>query len=96
MKTRKRICYLEFRQLQISLRILSILLFMKFNVTTTFAQNNVSTNSATSVSGNVNTTRTLFGGTITNRGYGGIVLKFSSFNDQFAFITGGAGCNYNQ
>jgi hypothetical protein len=91
MKTRKRIYYLEFRQLQISLRILFILLFMKFNVTTTFAQNNVSTNSATSVSGSVDTTRTLFGGTITNRGYGGIVLKFSSFNDHFAFMTGGRG-----
>jgi hypothetical protein len=53
-----------------------------------FAQNN---NSATSVSVSSDTTRTLFGGTITNAGYGGIVLKFSSFNDQFAFMTGGRG-----
>jgi hypothetical protein len=47
--------------------------------------------SSTSAPGCSDTTRTLFGGTITNSGYGGIVLKFSSFNDQFAFMTGGRG-----
>ena len=41
-------------------------------------------------------TRKLFGGTITNSGYGGIILKFSSINNQFAFMTGGRGaCTIN-
>lgn len=91
MKTRKRNCNLEFRQLKFSKCILVILLSMVFYVTQTFAQNNISANSATSASGGSETSRTLFGGTITNSGYGGIVLKFSSFNDKFAFMTGGRG-----
>ncbi len=67
------------------------MLFMKLNVTQVFAQNNIPDNSATSMSGSSDATRTLFGGTITNSGYGGIVLKFSSFNNQFAYMTGGRG-----
>jgi hypothetical protein len=55
------------------------------------AQDSDSANSATSMSGSSDTTRTLFGGTITNSGYGGIILKFSSINNQFAFMTGGRG-----
>jgi len=46
---------------------------------------------ALEVSGSSDSTRTLFGGKVTNSGYGGIILKFSSFNDQFAFMTGGRG-----
>jgi hypothetical protein len=68
--------------------VLSILLILLLNVSQAFAQNK---NSATSISVSSDTTRTLFGGTITNSGYGGVVLKFSSFNDQFAFMTGGRG-----
>jgi hypothetical protein len=68
--------------------VLSIVLFMMLNVSQVFARNN---SSAASVSGGSDTTRTLFGGTITNSGYGGVVLKFSCFNDQFAFMTGGRG-----
>ena len=56
-----------------------------------FAQDKVSNNYATPVSEGADTTRTLFGGTITDRGYGGIVLKFSRIDDQFAFLTGGRG-----
>jgi hypothetical protein len=42
------------------------------------------------------TNRKLFGGTITNSGYGGIILKFSTINNQFAFMTGGRGaCTIN-
>ena len=90
MKTRKNNCKPELRQLQFSKCILVILLFMMFYVTETFAQN-ITANSANSASGSSETSRTLFGGRITNSGYGGIVLKFSSFDDQFAFMTGGRG-----
>jgi len=38
-----------------------------------------------------NANRTLFGGKITNSGYGGIILKLSSFNNQEAIMTGGRG-----
>jgi hypothetical protein len=36
-------------------------------------------------------TRELFGVNITNFGYGGPAIKFSRFNNQFAFMTGGRG-----
>jgi hypothetical protein len=88
MKTSESNCNVEFHQLQFSGWLLSILLFMLLNVSQVYAQNN---KSATSLSGSADTTRTLFGRTITNSGYGGIVLKFSSFIDQFAFMTGGRG-----
>jgi hypothetical protein len=91
MKTKKRNSNLEFQQLQFSKCVLVILIFMLAYVTQTFAQNSISANSAASVSGSSATTGTLFGKTITNSGYGGIILKFSSFNDQFAFMTGGRG-----
>jgi hypothetical protein len=88
MKTRKSNCKVEFHQLQIPGCVLPILLFTFLNVSQAFAQRN---NSATSVSVSSYSTRTLFGRTITNSGYGGIVLKFSRFNDQVAFMTGGRG-----
>ncbi len=88
MKTRKSNCNVEFHQLKIPGKVHPILLFMLLNMSQLFAQNN---NSATSFSVNSDTTRTQFGVTITNSGYGGVVLKFSSFNEQFAFMTGGRG-----
>lgn len=91
MKTRKVKFSLGFRQLQNSILFLLILLFMMLNVSQTFAQDNISADSAISMSESSDTTITLLGGTITNSGYGGVVLKFSSFNDQFAFMTGGRG-----
>jgi hypothetical protein len=91
MKTRKKIRYLEFQQRKFSKCVLVILLIMLSYVTRTFAQNNNSADSAASVPGISASARKVFGGTITNSGYGGIVLKFSSFNDQFAIMTGGRG-----
>jgi hypothetical protein len=35
--------------------------------------------------------RKVFGAEITNNGFGGPAIKFSRFNDQFAFMTGGRG-----
>jgi hypothetical protein len=64
---------------------------MMLNMSKAFAQKITSSDSATS-----EITRTLFGGKITNRGYGGFALKFSRFNDQFALMTGGRGaCTIN-
>jgi hypothetical protein len=91
MKALKRIFNLEYRHKHFSIWLLHTLLFLMLNVAQTHSQNNIPADSAISVSGISNNTRTLFGGTITNSGYGGIVLKFSSFNDQFAFMTGGRG-----
>jgi hypothetical protein len=91
MRTKKRNLNREFRQLHTSIWVLSLLLFIQLNETHAFAQNINSANSATTRQLSSDTTRKLFGGRITNSGYGGIVLKFSSFNDHFAFMTGGRG-----
>lgn len=91
MKTIGKIFNVKFQHLQITLWLLLIQLFMMLNMTTTLAQNSVSNDSAKSVPGSSDTSRTLFGGTITNSGYGGIVLKFSSIDDLYAFMTGGRG-----
>jgi hypothetical protein len=91
MKSGIRISYLEFRKLQLSIWVLNILLLMVLNVNKTYAQNSNSAESASSMPESSINSRTLFGGTITNSGYGGVVLKFSSFIDQFAFMTGGRG-----
>jgi hypothetical protein len=67
-----------------------------FNVGHTFAQDTTSADFSTSVPTNANTTRKLFGGKITNNGYGGPAIKFSRFNNHFAFMTGGRGaCTIN-
>jgi hypothetical protein len=91
MKAKRRIFNLEFRHQHFSIWLVHTLLFLMINVAQTLAQNNISADSAISVTGISDNTLTLFGGTITNSGYGGIVLKFSSINDQFAFMTGGRG-----
>lgn len=70
---------------------LIILLLLLLIFTPCSSQVNAPGNSETFVSGISDTKRALFGGKITNSGYGGIVLKFSTFNDQFAFMTGGRG-----
>lgn len=57
----------------------------------TFAQNTIPADSSTIAVVPSNANRTLFGGKITNSGDGGVILKFSSFNDQSAFMTGGRG-----
>lgn len=76
MKTRRRKCKLELRQPRFSTWVITVQFILMFNVSQTFAQD---------------ATRKLFGGKITNFGYGGPALKFSRFNNQFAFMTGGRG-----
>jgi hypothetical protein len=96
MNPRRRKNNLEFQQLRLSIRAMALLLFMMFSVIRTFAQNSVSADSSNRMTGTTGTTRKLFGGKITNSGYGGIILKFSRFNNQFAFMTGGRGaCTIN-
>jgi hypothetical protein len=70
---------------------MTVMFSILFNVSYTFAQNSTTVNVATSLPVTTDTTRLLFGGKITNNGYGGPVIKFSLFNDQFAFMTGGRG-----
>ena len=62
-----------------------------FNVSQTFAQDTTSAYFATSVPATADITRKLFDGKITNFGDGGPAIKFSSFNNKFAFMTGGRG-----
>jgi hypothetical protein len=78
------------KQIKVLFNLLDLLLLLLIFTPVT-AQDNVSANSATYISGNSDSTRSLLRGTITNSGYGGIILKFSNFNDQFAFMTGGRG-----
>ena len=70
---------------------LTVLIILMFNVSQAIAQDTTSADFTTSVPATTVKTRELFGGKITNNGYGGVILKFSSFNDQFAFMTGGRG-----
>jgi hypothetical protein len=91
MKTRLRKCKLVLRQPRLTIWSMTVQFILMFNVNQTFAQDNTSTDFATTTSATSDTTRTLFGGKITNSGYGGVILKFSGFNDQFAFMTGGRG-----
>ncbi|TAL59786.1 MAG: hypothetical protein EPN88_16835 [Bacteroidetes bacterium] len=91
MKTRSRKCKLVLWQPRFSIWAITVLFIIMFNVSQTFAQNATSADFATSVSATADATRKLFGGKITNNGYGGPAIKFSRFNDQFAFMTGGRG-----
>jgi hypothetical protein len=68
-----------------------VLFLILCNAGQTFAQVSTPIDTETPVHRATDTPGTLFGGKITNSGYGGIILKFSSFNDQFAFMTGGRG-----
>ena len=91
MKTISRKCKLELRQPRLSIWTMTVLFVMMFNVSQTFAQDTTSTDFATSVFATAGANRKLFGGKITNNGYGGPAIKFSRFNNQFAFMTGGRG-----
>jgi hypothetical protein len=64
---------------------------MIVNVSQAFAQDTIMADFSISVPETTDATRKLFGGEITNNGYGGPGIKFSRFNDQFAFMTGGRG-----
>ncbi len=91
MKIINRKCKLELRPKRLSIRVTAVLFIILFNVSQAVAQDTTLTVFTTSVPETTVTTRELFGGKITNSGYGGVILKFSSFNDQFAFMTGGRG-----
>lgn len=69
----------------------TFLFFLIFNVEHTFAQDATSRYFTSSKSSTAVTSRKLFGGKITNFGYGGPAIKLSRFNNQFAFMTGGRG-----
>lgn len=70
---------------------MTVMFSILFNLSYTFAQSSTTVYLATSLPATTGATRVLFGGKITNNGYGGPVIKFSRFNDQFAFMTGGRG-----
>ena len=91
MKARRRKCKLELRQPRFIIWLMTVQFILMFNVTQTFAQDTTTADFATSGSASSDTTRKLFGGNITNFGYGGPAIKFSRFNNQFAFMTGGRG-----
>ncbi len=76
---------------QVYFWVLTVLIILMFNVSQAIAQDSTFADFTTSVPATTVKTRELFGGKITNSGYGGVILKFSSFNDQFAFMTGGRG-----
>ncbi len=68
-----------------------VMSLVMLNVSRTYAQNTLPADSSTPTEAPSNANRTLFGGKITNSGYGGVILKISSFNEQSAFMTGGRG-----
>jgi hypothetical protein len=96
MKTIIRKHALKFRRQHHKILAVCILFFMMFPVSRIFAQKSISVVSATYVPAVADTTRKLFGGKITNYGFGGLALKFTSFNNRLAIMTGGRGaCTIN-
>lgn len=89
MSSRK--CSINHQQPYYSILVYTFLFVLIFNTGGTFAKDSTSIDFATSVPETADTTRKLFGGKITNSGYGGPAIKFSKFNNQFAFMTGGRG-----
>jgi hypothetical protein len=69
----------------------TVLFFLMFQAGKTLAQDTIQAVAVPMVSANNETTLNLFGGEVTNKGVGGVAVKFSSFNDQFAVMTGGRG-----
>jgi hypothetical protein len=97
MSTRKKKCSLEFQHSRLLIHAVSVLFLMLFNVIQTVAQNAIPTESGTTMSVTTDSTGKSTGYKITNSGYGGIILKFSRFKDQFVFMTGGHGaCTINE
>lgn len=84
-------CKSDHHKSQVFFWALTDLIILMFNVSQAIAQDATLADFTTSVPATTVKTRELFGGKITNSGYGGVILKFSSFNDQFAFMTGGRG-----
>lgn len=82
---------LNFDKKPLSALVLLILSFMMLYTAEILAQNTTSPDSSFSVQASTYKTRKFLGGTFTNIGFGGPAIKFSQFNNQFAFMTGGRG-----
>jgi hypothetical protein len=91
MKTIRKKCPWALRQQQTKIFLLLAMYIMMLNRSKSFAQNTIPDESLTIMVAPSNANRTLFGGKITNSGYGGVILKLSSFNGHSAFMTGGRG-----
>jgi hypothetical protein len=91
MIRRTRKCESDLNKPSSLLLAVTILTFIIVNVTQAFAQDTILADFSISVPETKDAARTLFGGKITNSGYGGPAIKFSRFNNQFAFMTGGRG-----
>jgi hypothetical protein len=84
-----------FRQQNLKVLALFILFLMMINVRQSNARNPDLSDSVI-ITTPTDSISKFSGATITNTGYGGIIFKFSGFNDQFAFMTGGRGaCTIN-
>jgi hypothetical protein len=70
---------------------LLIAIFMMFHANKLLAQNATLPDSLYSEPVSANRDRKFLGGTFTNFGFGGPAVKFTRFNNQFAFMTGGRG-----
>jgi len=87
---------LNFHQKYLTVWVVTVLLLLLFQVNQVCAQKTILTDSTLSEPANTDTSRKLFGGEITNFGYGGPAFKLSRINNQFAFMTGGRGaCTIN-
>jgi hypothetical protein len=93
----KKILYiLFFLKSLFQLSTIIILCVLLCSVRQTFSQNSTLDDSLSTKPSSGENTRKLFGAEITNLGFGGPAIKFSYFNDQFAFMTGGRGaCTLN-
>lgn len=91
MKTLRRKSAWAFRRQQGRIYSMLIICLMMLNGNKILAQSSMPADLSTSTEAPAHERRTLFGGTITNSGYGGVILKLSSFNCQSAFMTGGRG-----
>jgi hypothetical protein len=74
-----------------TLNVLFVVLFMFSHAGQIRAQDSIPTISVNQAPAVSVPPMKLFGGEVTNKGVGGVAVKFSSFNDQFAFMTGGRG-----
>lgn len=90
MKTLGKKCSWAFRH-QVTIFFRLVILLIMLNGNRTLAQNIIPADSLTITEAPSHANRTIFGGTITNSGYGGVILKVSSFNEQSAIMTGGRG-----
>jgi hypothetical protein len=78
-------------QQQLLILPLQVLFLTFFNMNISLAQDLNPDDPAYSQKSTEFQPRTIFGGTVTNRGYGGVILKFSGIDGKFAFMTGGRG-----